>query len=183
MKKYILPAIILLVSAFHTQAQKIYTKNGSISFFSKTSMENIEANNNQVMSVLNTQTGDLQFSVLIKSFHFEKALMEEHFNENCLESEKYPKATFKGSISEINKVLFGTDGMYNVNTTGELTLHGVTKKINSTGTITVRGGKIAADAKFFIKLADYNVSIPKLVKDNIAESVEVKVLMNYDQKM
>ena len=135
------------------------------------------------MSVLNTQTGDMQFSVLIKSFHFEKALMEEHFNENYLESDKFPKATFKGVISDVSKISFTTDGMYSVSVSGDLTLHGVTKKISSTGTITVKGGKISADSKFNIKLADYNVSIPKLVKDNISETVEVKVAALYDQKM
>lgn len=183
MKKTLLSAAILMLAGIQANAQKYYTKNGNISFFSKTSMENIQADNNQVMSVLNTQTGDLQFSVLIKSFHFEKALMEEHFNENYLESEKFPKAVFKGMVGDIGKVNFTTDGMYPVTVSGDLTLHGVTKKITSSGTITVKGGKIAADSKFLIKLADYNVSIPKLVKDNIAESVEVKVAANYDQKM
>jgi len=183
MKRMFLSAAILIAVSFSANAQKYYTKNGNISFFSKASLENIQADNNQVMSVLNTQTGDMQFSVLIKSFHFEKALMEEHFNENYLESDKFPKATFKGVISDVSKISFTTDGMYNVSVTGDLTLHGVTKKITSTGTITVKGGKISADSKFNIKLADYNVSIPKLVKDNIAESVEVKVVALYDQKM
>jgi polyisoprenoid-binding protein YceI len=176
-------AAIIITATLNANAQKYYTKNGNISFFSKTSLENIQADNNQVMSVLNTQNGDLQFSVLIKSFHFEKALMEEHFNENYLESDKFPKATFKGTISDVTKISFTTDGMYNVSVTGDLTLHGVTKKITSTGTLTVKAGKISADAKFYIKLSDYNVKIPKLVKDNIAESVEVKVAVLYNQKM
>ncbi|MEI2748989.1 MAG: YceI family protein [Ferruginibacter sp.] len=183
MKRMFLSAAIIIAVSFSANAQKYYTKNGNISFFSKASLENIQADNNQVMSVLNTQTGDMQFSVLIKSFHFEKALMEEHFNENYLESDKFPKATFKGVISDVSKISFTTDGMYSVSVSGDLTLHGVTKKITSTGTITVKGGKISADSKFNIKLADYNVSIPKLVKDNIAESVEVKVVALYDQKM
>jgi len=183
MKRMFLSAAIIIAVSLSANAQKYYTKNGNISFFSKASLENIQADNNQVMSVLNTQTGDMQFSVLIKSFHFEKALMEEHFNENYLESDKFPKATFKGVISDVSKISFTTDGMYSVSVSGDLTLHGVTKKITSTGTITVKGGKISADSKFNIKLADYNVSIPKLVKDNIAESVEVKVVALYDQKM
>lgn len=183
MKRMFLSAALMLAATFAANAQKYYTKNGNISFFSKASLENIQADNNQVMSVLNTQTGDMQFSVLIKSFHFEKALIEEHFNENYLESDKFPKATFKGVINDVSKISFTTDGMYNVSVTGDLTLHGVTKKITSTGTITVKGGKISADSKFNIKLSDYNISIPKLVKDNIAESVEVKVAALYDQKM
>ncbi len=183
MKKLIVATLFLSFITLSSSAQRYYTKNGSISFFSKASLENIEANNNQVMSVLNTQTGDLQFSVLIKSFHFEKALMEEHFNENYLESDKFPKSTFKGTIADVSKISFTTDGVYPVTVSGDLTLHGVTKKINATGNITVKAGKISADAKFLLKLADYNVSIPKLVKDNIAESVEVKVVSHFDQKM
>lgn len=183
MKKLIIPIMTILILTNSVQAQKYYTKNGNISFFSKTSMENIKADNNQVMSVLNSQTGDLQFSLLIKSFHFEKALMEEHFNENYLESDKFPKAGFKGTITDMSRVSFSKDGMYTVPVTGDLNLHGVTKKITTTGTITVKGGKISATSKFYIKLSEYNISIPSLVKDNIAESVEVTVNSDFDQKM
>lgn len=183
MKKLLLSAITTFVLINAASAQKYYTKNGNISFFSKTSMENIKADNNQVMSVLNTQTGEIQFSLLIKSFHFEKALMEEHFNENYLESDKFPKAGFKGTITDMSRVSFTTDGLYTVPVSGEMTLHGVTKKITTTGTLTVKAGKISAISKFFIKLSEYNISIPSLVKDNIAESVEVNVNSSFDQKM
>ena len=183
MKQGILSAAFIIAMAGTAAAQKYYTKNGSISFFSKTSLENIKADNNQVMSVLNAQTGEIQFSVLVKSFRFEKALMEEHFNENYLESEKYPKATFKGNITDMSRVSLATDGMYTVSVTGDMTMHGVTKKLSTTGTITIKGGKVSAVSKFFVKLADYNISIPNLVKDNIAESVEVTVSSNFDQKM
>ena len=183
MKQGILSAAFIIAMAGTAAAQKYYTKNGSISFFSKTSLENIKADNNQVMSVLNAQTGEIQFSVLVKSFRFEKALMEEHFNENYLESEKYPKATFKGNITDMSRVSFATDGMYTVPVTGDMTMHGVTKKLSTTGTITIKGGKVSAVSKFYVKLADYNISIPNLVKDNIAESVEVTVSSNFDQKM
>jgi len=183
MKKNILIVSALMLGSFSLQAQKYFTKNGHISFFSKTSMENIKAVNDQVMNVLNVQTGELQFSVLIKSFHFEKALMEEHFNENYLESEKFPKSIFKGNISNLSEVNFTKDGQYPVSVTGSLTLHGVTKPVTSTGKIVVTAGKISASSLFNIRLADYNISIPKLVKDNIAESVEITVLSDYDQKM
>jgi len=164
-------------------AQKYYTKNGSISFFSKTNLENISADNNQAVSVLNTQTGELQFSLIIKNFHFKKALMEEHFNENYLESEKFPKASFKGTIADIAKVNFTTDGVYPVTVAGDLTIHGITQKVTTNGTVTVKAGKINATSKFNAKPADYNISIPKLVKDNISETIEVTVNCDYDQKM
>jgi polyisoprenoid-binding protein YceI len=164
-------------------SQKIYTKNGHISFFSKTSLENIKADNNQVLSVLNMQTGELQFSVIIKSFHFEKALMEEHFNENYLESGKYPKATFKGTIADITKINFNADGKHAVTVTGDLTIHGVTNKVNTNGNITINGGKITGTSVFNIALADYKITVPKVVEANISKTIEIKVDCLYDQKM
>jgi hypothetical protein len=176
-------SIFLFLLAIQTQAQKIYTKNGSISFFSKTPLENISADNNQVTSVLNQQTGDLQFSVVIKAFHFQKALMEEHFNENYMESDKYPKAIFKGIIADIGKVNFAADGHYPVTVSGDLTLHGATNKVSVAGTIQVKSGSISAVSSFTIKPADYKISIPKLVKDNIAESINITVNCLYNQKL
>ena len=182
MKKVLFFAAIL--AGFSTaSAQKVYTKNGNISFFSKSSLENISADNNQVMSVLNQQSGEMQFSVLIKSFHFKKSLMEEHFNENYMESDKYPKASFKGTISDLSKIDFSKDGNYAVNVSGDLTMHGVSKKVSAPGRLTIKNGKVAAESKFNMKLADYNISIPKLVKDNIAEVIEIAVSCGYDQKM
>jgi hypothetical protein len=125
-KYYIIPFITLL--SFSLQAQKIFTKNGNISFFSKTSIENISASSNQAACVLDASNGNLQFSILIKSFIFKKALMQEHFNENYMESNAFPKATYKGQITDISKVDFNKDGVYHVATTGELTMHGVTQK-------------------------------------------------------
>ncbi len=179
----ILALIFAVPLCLAATAQKVYTKNGNISFFSKAPLENISADNNQVMSVLNTQNGDMQFSLIVKSFHFKKALMEEHFNENYMESDKFPKASFKGAISDMSKVNFSKDAIYNVMVNGDLTIHGVTKKVSAPGTISIKSGVPTANAKFLVKLADYNIAIPKLVKDNIAESVEITVSCNYDQKM
>jgi len=183
MKTFILLALCLITISYNATAQKIYTKNGNISFFSKTNMEDIKADNNQVMSVLNTQTGELQFSVLIKSFHFQKALMEEHFNENYLESGKYPKSTFKGTITDVSKVNFTTDGTYPVSVSGDLTMHGVTKKVTTKGKIVVAGGKITGSTVFSVALADYKIEVPKLVENNIAKNIEITVNCLYDQKM
>ncbi len=181
MKKLITCAMIMI--ATNSIAQKIYTKNGNISFFSKSPLENITADNNQVMSVLNTQTGEMQFSVLVKGFHFEKALMQEHFNENYMESEKYPKSTFKGNLADVSKVNFKKDGTYPVSVIGDLSIHGVTNKVSVPGTITVKGGNITSNAKFTVRLADYKISVPKVVRDNIAENIEITVACRYDQKM
>lgn len=183
MKKIILIAAVLFASHVEASAQKVYTKNGNISFFSTAPLENITADNNQVMSVLDTQTGELLFSVLIKGFHFKKSLMEEHFNENYLESNKYPKASFKGNISDQNKIDYKKDGTHTVNVTGDLTIHGVTQKVSATGTVSIKSGVVSAVSKFKIKLADYKISIPGVVKDQIAETIDINVSCGFDQKM
>lgn len=181
MKKLLV--LLLIVTTATVHAQKVYTKNGNISFFSKSPLENIKADNNQVVSIIDTQTGDLQFSLLIKSFQFDKALMQEHFNENYMESDKYPKSIFKGKVEDISKVNFSKDGTYPVTVNGELTIHGVTNKTSTPGTITIKNGVASGSSTFFVKLADYKISVPKLVRDNIAESIEITVNCVYDQKL
>lgn len=164
------------------QAQNFFTKNGMVSFFSKSPLENISAVNNQVVSVLNTATGDIKFSVIIKGFKFRKALMQEHFNENYMESEKYPKANFNGTITDINKVDFSKDGDHNVTVSGDLVMHGITNKITAPAIITVKAGKFIATSSFPVLLADYDISIPKVVENNISKSIELKVNCSYEPK-
>jgi hypothetical protein len=164
-------------------AQKFYTKNGNISFFSKTVIEDIKADNNQVMAVINIQNGDLQFSLLTKGFRFKKALMEEHFNKDYMESDKFSKSTFKGAITDIAAVNFTKDGTYPVTVTGDLTIHGITKKITANSSIGIRAGKITGTSKFIVTVADYNISIPKVYRDNISKTIEITVNCNYDQKL
>ncbi|GAB2838452.1 YceI family protein [Ferruginibacter profundus] len=183
MKRFFFIATLLTIFSVAANAQRVYTKNGLISFFSSTKMEDIKADNNQVLCVLNTQTGELQFSVLNKGFHFPKALMEEHFNENYIESNKFPKSTFKGTVAEISKVNFTQDGTYPVSVKGDLVIHGVTKNITAPGSIVIKDGKVATSSKFIVKLADYNISIPGAVKSNISETIEITVKCNLDQKM
>jgi len=167
--------IILLAITSNTFAQKNITKNGSIRFSSDTPMEKIEAVNNQVNSALDVSTGDFVFKVLIKSFEFKKALMQEHFNENYMESDKFPNATFSGKITNLKDIDFVKDGNYSANVEGNLTIHGVTKKITEKGTIEVKGGKIVTKAVFNIHPKDYNITIPGAVVANIAESIQVNV--------
>jgi polyisoprenoid-binding protein YceI len=183
MKQVVLSFLIVGLCCNNGIAQKYFTKNGSISFFSKTAVEDIKADNNQVMAVINTQTGELQFSLLTKGFHFKKALMEEHFNSDYMESDKFPKSTFKGNITDMSKVDFTKDGTYPVAVSGDLTIHGVTKKVAASSTIKINGGKIAGTSKFMVTVADYGISIPKIYRDNIAKTVEVTVSCNYDQKL
>ena len=164
---------------FNVNAQKYMTKNGYIGFYSHTPVEDIKADNNQVASVLDISTGELVFQVLIKSFHFEKALMEEHFNENYMESEKFPKSTFKGKIINLSLVDFTKNGKYDVDVEGDLNIHNVTKKVNVKGSIEIISGGINAFSKFNIVPEDYNINIPGIVRDNIAKNLEVTVTMKY----
>jgi polyisoprenoid-binding protein YceI len=111
----------------------------------------------------------------MKSFEFEKALMQEHFNENYVESAKFPDATFKGKVININEINFTKNGKYKAFVEGDLKIHGVTKKVKQNGSIEVKDGKIIIIAKFPIILKDYNIKIPKAVINNIAENVDITV--------
>jgi polyisoprenoid-binding protein YceI len=155
------------------------TKNGYIGFYSHTPMEDIKADNNQAAGVLDVSTGDLVFQVLIKSFHFERALMEEHFNENYMESEKFPKAVFKGKITNLASVNFSKNGTYEAVVDGELTIRDVTKKLSTKGTIEVLTAGINASSKFKIVPEDYKIEIPGVVRDKIAKDLEVTVTMKF----
>lgn len=165
---------ILLLSTSAT-AQKFITKNGNISFYSSTPMEDIEARNNQVNAALDVATGDIVFRVLIKSFTFEKALMQEHFNENYMESDKFPNASFQGKITNIADIDFTKEGSYDAQLKGKLTIHGVTREIETSGTFIVGKEGIVGKSKFDVKVADYDIEIPSTVINNIAEIIEVSV--------
>jgi len=168
--KILVIAAIAITASFTVQAQKYMTKNGNIKFYSETPIETIEATNNQVNAALDSQTGDLVFKVLIKSFQFEKALMQEHFNENYMESDKFPNSTFVGKVTNLTAVDFSKEGSYEATIEGDLTIHGVTKKISEKGTFTVKAGdKIHGISKFNVKPADYSIKIPGAVVKNIAD--------------
>lgn len=171
-------AVICSVSAF---SQNMYiTKNAKVSFFSKSSLENIDATNSQVTSFLDIGKGEFAFVSLIKGFKFKKALMEEHFNENYMESNTFPKANFKGSIEDMSKVNFTKDGTYNVSVKGDLTIHGVTKSVTAPGTIKISGGTITATSKFNARVKDFGIKVPAMYVNNIAEVIEITVDAKYD---
>lgn len=167
--------IIAMLFAFQVQSQKYLTKNGNIKFYSETPLETIEADNQQVNAALDPLTGDFVFKVLMKSFQFEKALMQEHFNENYVESHKYPNATFQGKITNLDQLDFNSPGTYDAMVEGSLTIHGVTQQISEKGTFTVENDKIKGYSKFNVKPEDYEIKIPKAVINNIAEVIEVTV--------
>lgn len=171
--------VICAIMALPLSAQKYFTRDGKISFHSDAPLEKIEAHNSKVSSVLDMSSGDIEFAVLIKSFRFEKALMEEHFNENYLESSKYPKATFKGKVANIGTVDISATGEHTVTVKGEMTIHGVTKPLETTGKLKTGDGSVRASSVFEITVADYNIEIPKVVRENIARVVQVHVEIHY----
>jgi hypothetical protein len=182
MKKFLLLAVASVSFSTGLFAQKYLTRTGKVTMFSSTKLENFESFNNETSAVLDAKTGDAIVIVPIKSFKFESALMEEHFNENYLESDKYPKADFKGKITNIGEVNFAKDGVYNVKASGKLTMHGVTNDVNIPGTVTVKGGAITAVSKFMINPNDYKIKIPKLMAGKVADQIEITVNCIMNQK-
>ncbi len=174
MKKIII-GILLICGTANTYAQKYITRTGKISFHSSTPLENIDAITNEAASALDSKTGDFVFQVAIKSFKFERALMQEHFNENYMQSDKIPKADYKGKVTDIASVNFAKDGTYKVNTSGKLTIHGVTKDVSIPATITIKGNNATINAKFKAVPQDYKINIPSIVEGKIAKQIDVTV--------
>jgi polyisoprenoid-binding protein YceI len=166
-------AACFLVIGTHAQIYKVKDNGSSISFYSKSPLEDIEAHNKSSVQVLNTTTGDYQMRLTIIGFKFKNALMEEHFNENYMESTKFPNAVFRGKINE--KVDYESSSPQNVTVTGKMEIHGVVKDVTITGTIKKSGNDIVIHSEFKIKVADYGIKVPTLYVKNIAEVVDVTI--------
>src|SRR6476619_5657898 len=168
--------VIAFIISLNARAQdKFFTKTGKIEFSSKAPMEDIEAKNKTLACILDTKTGMLQFTVLMKGFEFPKALMQEHFNENYIESDKYPRGEFKGSVTNNQSVNYAVDGTYPAEVSGKLTLHGVTRDLKTKGLIKVENGKVQTTTSFPVLLSDYNIKIPSVVKDKLSNKISVSV--------
>jgi polyisoprenoid-binding protein YceI len=175
-------SLIFFISVIACQAicqTRYIDRSGKASFFSSALVEDIEAHNNQAVSILDVKSGEIVASMLMKSFDFKRALMEEHFNENYVESNKFPKATFKGKITNLDQFNATKNGKYVLDIDGAITIHGVTKPLNVKGEAVVTDGKIKASAVFPIIVKDFKITIPRLVRNNIAEEVAVSVWFNY----
>lgn len=181
MIKKIVIVNVLLISTLAVYGQKYMTQTGKIKFFSATPIENIEAYNNQVSSVINMETGDLVFTLLMKAFNFEKALMQEHFNEKYVESDKFPKSVFKGRVTNFDELSFDQNGP-DAQISGQLTIHGVTKNVEASGKLLKKpDGTIHGTSIFSIVPEDYNIKIPAPVRDNIAKTIEITVNLEYEK--
>ena len=160
-------------------AQEVYqSKAMNVRFFSSTQMEDIEAKTANATSIITTAKNDILFMIQVKSFTFKSSLMQEHFNENYIESDKFPDAKFIGKINE--SVDWKKDGTYNVTVTGKLNMHGVDKDRTIPGTITIKAGVISVASQFDVACKEHNIQIPSVVTEKIAEFVNVKVSGNYN---
>lgn len=178
-----LSVVILILAAFNVNAQDYLTRNGNISIYSHTDLEDVKGNNNEVVSLLNSATGSFDFKVAIKSFHFAKAAMEDHFNdENYMETDKYPKAGFSGKITNMADINFSKDGVYTVTVSGNLTVKDVTKPVTAKGTITVKNGKVSIQSTFTVKRKDYHVMGQSFVQSKLSDDIQITVNCDYDKR-
>lgn len=178
MKNNIIMLLIFLVSNQLFSQERYLTKEGYISFFSHSLVEDIRANNYQVLSVIDKKTGEIVIQLLMKSFMFKKALMQEHFNQSYVESYKYPKATFKGFIINFNE-------QDNQNTTfeikGILSIHGKEKEISTIANVQILKDQINLSGHFMVEVADFDINIPIVVRNNIAKTIKITFDLQHKQ--
>jgi len=175
--KYLICPIIFICifTCKKAKAQnKYFTKTGKIEFVAVKD-RGVNAISRSCTVVLNAATGEFQFSVLVKSFEFKKAYMQEKFNNQILETDQFPKAEFKGSIENPYSVNYQKDGIYQVQVKGLMTLHGVTRDISVKGTLSVSKGLITASSTFNISIDNYNISNPGIGDGNISITVECQL--------
>lgn len=179
MKKIIIILVAVLGFTTLSQAQKHITKEGIIEIFSQTSLFTIEAKNQKVASILNTENGEVVASTLVRSFKFKEALVEEHFNENYMESHLHPKSVFKGKIKNFNDIDLNKDGTYQITISGNLTMHGETLPVETTGELTIKNGKISAKTEFLVSLEAYKIKVEENYKDRINDEIQLIVHFDY----
>ena len=175
MEKTILLSLFAL-NLVLAKAQVYTTRNGFIGFYSKTPLEDIKAENKQAYAVIDAGKRMLGFNLLVKGFSFTKNLMQTHFNENYIESDKYPNARFTGNYT--GDIDLAKNGIYKVQVQGDLTLHGATKVLNVPATIEVKDGMLIGISDFKLTPSDYNIKIPSIVREKIAQQIDVHVSVN-----
>lgn len=176
--------IVVLTTAFSPAETKLVSSTGHISFFSHTVAEDITADNFKVVSTLIPSTGEVVFSVPMQSFEFEKSLMQKHYNsDKFLDTKQFPKSKFKGIITNLNEVDFSKNGTYNALVEGELTIHGITKKVSEKGKVVVDGEKVAVETTMKLTLADYEVAFEDgKPSTNIAKTIDITVKTEYNSE-
>jgi hypothetical protein len=176
----LLLAIFFLSSADVLAQERFFTRTGHIWFYSDAPLEDIEAHNRKVVSILDIGTGDMVFSVPMKEFEFRKSLMQTHFNENYVESDKYPKATFKGKVINMQVVDLERDAAYEVRVKGVLHIHGQDKSIDTVGILEVKAGRLLGKSTFTVTPQEFGIKIPRLVRNNVARRIDIMVEVVYE---
>lgn len=172
--------IILLLPFLINQpsSEKVIAKQGQVSFFSYTSVEHIKAENNQVSSVIDLNTGEIAVSMLMNAFVFEKALMRQHFNESYIESDIYPKAIFQGKIFDFDPNI---EGIQTRIVKGTFSMHGATKELEIKAKIEkTENDEFVVTGTFEAMVRDYGIKIPPLLKGNIAKTISVDFNFKYE---
>ena len=177
MKNKVGLVLALMVVNLSVFGQKLICKKGEVSFFSETPMENISAVNKNAVAVIDEATNGVAVKITVTDFSFPNKLMQEHFNENYMESEKYPTATFSGKINET--IDYSRAGSYNVSATGTMNMHGVKKPMTLKGVLKITDSGALLDTNFDIKLADFKIDIPTIVIAKIAEVISVKAHLEF----
>ncbi|KGL64153.1 YceI family protein [Polaribacter sp. Hel1_85] len=173
----ILPFFLLLIllTGFSSEENQFIARQGHVSFFSYASMENIEAQNNQVLSILDLRNKKIAVSMLMRAFVFKKDLMYEHFNESYIESDIYPKATFEGNILDFESSLEKQTKIVR----GNLTIHGNTKEIDIKTTIEKINGTYLLSGEYNVFVKDFDIKIPPILSSNIAKMITIKFRFQY----
>jgi hypothetical protein len=175
--------LILFAFTLKTKAQDVFiTANATVAFYSESTIENIDANAKNVAAAINIKNRKVYFKVKNTAFKFKSSLMEEHFNENYMESEKFPYSIFNGEIVEDKNIDLSKDGTYEVWVQGKLNIHGVEKEYKTKAIIVKQNDKIKATATFPVKIADHKIKVPSVVGANVAEEVNVKIEATLDSK-
>ncbi len=178
--RYSLILMIALININVFSQDKWFSNSGYINFISETQLLNIEGENTKAVTFLRPSTGEVAFAMRMTDFTFELPLAREHFNENYIESHKYPNASFKGKITNNETVSYSANGIYPVFVSGEITIHGVTQAINEKAILTVEGGdKISGFSTFMLKPENFKIKVPRLVRDKVAETISVTVKVDY----
>lgn len=168
--------LVFLLFSYSLLAQQFKSVEGQVSFFSDAAIEDIAATNKKASSIFDSSNGEIVFLISIIEFQFDKSLMQTHFNEKYMESDKFPRATFKGKVTGFDKTV---SGIQQVSAKGLLTIHGQSKEMEVNGSIEKQASLLLLKSAFMIELEDFKIKIPKLLWQNIAEQVEVKVDFSY----
>lgn len=162
--------LLLMMNVSLFSQNRFMTKEGFVSFFSHTLVEDIKADNTQVLSIVDADTGEIAIQLLMRSFQFKKALMQQHFNDSYVESHKFPKAKFRGFIINLDSLV---NGYTETQIKGTLNVHGKDKEIEVPAKIFRSDDELRITGGFTVEVADFDIKIPAVVRNNIAKTIKV----------